>query len=50
MLAMVLPTRPESQSCQYPTEPGNFSVDRAARVNYAALRARKITGGVSGGN
>lgn len=25
------------------TTPGNFSVDRAARVNYAALRARKIT-------
>lgn len=23
--------------------PGNFSVDRAARVNYAPLRARKIT-------
>jgi len=46
MLAMaVLPTRPESQSCHYLTQPRKFfGRSSRTRVNYAALRARKITG------
>lgn len=44
LIIAVLSVRPESQSCQNQAHnPGNFSVDRAARVNYAPLRARKIT-------
>lgn len=48
MLAMaaVLPTRPESQSCQCLTQARKFfGRSSRARVNYAALRARKITEG-----
>jgi len=42
----MLPARSESQSPRNRNNPGNFSVDRAARVNYVAPRARKITGEV----
>jgi len=42
----MLSARSESQSPRNRNNPGDFSVDRAARVNYAAPRARKITGEV----